>query len=164
VVLPAKTHGIGGGVTHAITDGWQIGTVFQARTGAPLTPTTTGNLSLTGLTPQRPFVVGDPSVSDPNENQWFNQAAFAPNTPGSWGNTSKGFLRGPGFWTFDLALSRNIGVAQNQHVEVRIESFNLFNNVNLGNPNVTFGNANFGRITATSGGPRIMQLAAKYVF
>jgi hypothetical protein len=162
--LIVQTHGFGGGATHAITDGWQIGTVFQARTGAPLTPTTTGNLSLTGLTPQRPFVVGDPSVSDPNENQWFNQAAFAPNTPGSWGNTAKGFLRGPGFWTFDLALSRNIGVAQNQHVEVRIESFNLFNNVNLGNPNVTFGNANFGRITATAGGPRIMQLAAKYVF
>jgi hypothetical protein len=29
---------------------------------------------------------------------------------------------------------------------------------------VTVGNANFGRITTTAGGPRIMQFAAKYVF
>jgi len=162
--LILQSHGLGSGFAHTFTTDWQLGTVIQARSGAPLTPTTTGNLSLTGLTPQRPIVVGDPNVSDPNESLWFNTAAFAPNTPGSWGNTPKGFLRGPGFWTVDLAVSRNLGIGAGRHVEVRIEAFNVFNNVNLGNPNVTFGNANFGRITATAGGPRIMQFAAKYVF
>jgi carboxypeptidase family protein len=162
--LIVQSRGFGSGLAHALTDSWQFGTVFQARTGAPLTPGTTGNLSLTGLNNQRPIIVGDPSASDPNENLWFSIAAFAPNTPGVWGNTPKGFLRGPGFWNVDLALSRNIGVGGSRRVEVRIESFNVFNNVNLGNPNVTFGNANFARITTTAGGPRIMQFAAKYVF
>ena len=162
--LILQSPGFGSGLVHALTTSWQVGTVLQARTGAPLTPGTTGNLSLTGLNNQRPILVGDQTVSDPNENQWFNTAAFAPNTPGVWGNTPKGLLRGPGFWNVDLALSRNLGVGDGKHVEVRIESFNVFNNVNLGNPNVTLGNANFGRITTTAGGPRIMQFAAKYVF
>jgi hypothetical protein len=162
--LIVQSRGAGSGFVHVVTSDWQLGTVIQARTGAPLTPSTTGNLSLTGLNNQRPVIVGDPTVANPDENQWFTIAAFAPNTPGSWGNTPKGYLRGPGFWTVDLAVSRNLGVGEGKHVEVRIEAFNLFNNVNLGNPNVTFGNANFGRITTTGGGPRIMQFAAKYVF
>ena len=99
---------MGGGFTHALTRDWQIGTVFQARSGAPLTPTTTGNFSLTGLGNQRPLVVGDPDIDDRTIEQWFNTAAFAPNTPGVWGDTPRGFLRGPAFWNIDLALSRMV--------------------------------------------------------
>ncbi|PYQ94108.1 MAG: hypothetical protein DMF97_18945, partial [Acidobacteria bacterium] len=139
--LIVQSRGAGSGFVHAVTSDWQLGTVIQARTGAPLTPSTTGNLSLTGLNNQRPVIVGDPALTNPDENQWFTIAAFAPNMPGSWGNTPKGSLRGPGFWTVDLAVSRNLGVGGSKHVEVRIEAFNVFNTVNLGNPNVTFGNA-----------------------
>ena len=96
--------------------------------------------------------------------EWFNIAAFGPNTPGLWGNTPKGFLRGPGFWNVDFALTRNLGIGDGKHVEVRVETFNIFNHLNLGSPNTTFGSPNFGKITATSGGPRIMQFAAKFVF
>ena len=63
--LILQSPGFGGGVVHVLTDGWQLGTVLQARTGAPLTPNTTGNLSLTGLGNQRPLIVGDPTVDKP---------------------------------------------------------------------------------------------------
>jgi hypothetical protein len=162
--LILQSPGYGSGFVHGLTANWQVGAVVQIRSGAPLTPTTTGNLSLTGLNNQRPLVVGDPSLDNPTETQWFNTAAFAPNTPGVWGNTPKGFLSGPGFWNVDWALTRNVTVGQGKRVELRWEVFNVFNNVTLGNPNVTFGNPNFGKITSTLGGPRIMQLAAKYVF
>jgi hypothetical protein len=159
-----QSPGVGDGVVHALTTDWQVGLVFQSRSGAPLTPSTTGNLSLTGLPNQRPLVVGDPSLANPTETLWFNTAAFAPNTPGVWGNTPKGILRGPGYWNFDLALSRSFTVGAGKRVEARWEVFNVFNHVALGNPNTVFGNPNFGKITATAGGPRIMQFAAKYVF
>jgi hypothetical protein len=159
-----QSPGVGSGLVRELSANWQIGTVFQARSGAPLTPGTTGNLSLTGLSNQRPLIVGDPALADPSVNAWFNTAAFAPNTPGVWGNTSKGFLRGPGFWNVDLALTRNLAVGQGRRIELRVESFNVFNHVTLGNPNVTFGSPNFGKIIATAGGPRIMQFAAKFVF
>jgi hypothetical protein len=77
-----------------LTKDWQAGIIWQARSGSPITPTTTGDFALTNV-PQRPMLV--PGV-DPNlpEDQrtlantggaqsmaWFNLAAFAPNTPGA---------------------------------------------------------------------------------
>ena len=159
-----QSPGVGSGVVRAITDGWQIGTVFQARSGSPLTPATTGNLSLTGLGNQRPVVVGDPNVDDRSAARWFNTAAFAPNTPGSWGDAPRGLLRGPAFWNIDLALSRSLRIGSSNQLELRAEVFNVTNRVHLGNPNVTLGNANFGRIINTSGDPRVMQFAAKFGF
>ena len=73
-------------------------------------------------------------------------------------------MSGPGFWTVDIALSRNFAIGDGKHIEARVESFNLFNHVNLGNPNTTFGNPNFAKITSTAGGPRIMQFAIKFGF
>ena len=49
-------------------------------------------------------------------------------------------------------------------MELRIEAFNLFDTVNWGNPNVAFGGNTYGRITGTSGDPRIMQFALKFEF
>jgi hypothetical protein len=156
--------GVGSGVVRAITDGWQIGTVLQARSGSPMTPSTTGNLSLTGLGNQRPLVVGDPDLDDRTIERWFNTAAFAPNTPGVWGDTPRGFLRGPAYWNIDLALSRVLRMPNEHRLEVRLEAFNLTNRVHLGEPNTTLGSADFGRITNTVADARVMQFAVKYQF
>lgn len=159
-----QSPGVGSGFVRTLTDGWQIGTVFQARSGSPLTPTTTGNRALTGLNNQRPFVVGDPELEDRSAQRWFNTAAFAPNTPGTWGDTPRGFLRGPAYWNVDMALSRTLRFANTNEIQLRIEAFNVTNRVHLGNPNVTWGNANFGRIINTSADARVMQFAIKYGF
>jgi hypothetical protein len=47
---------------------------------------------------------------------------------------------------------------------VRLEAFNLLNTFNWGNPNTSFSSGTFGRITAASGDPRIMQFGVKYGF
>jgi hypothetical protein len=54
-------------------------------------------------------------------------------------------------------------VGSNQVIEVRAEIFNLFNTVNLGQPNAVLGAANFGTIT-TALDPRVAQLAFKFLF
>jgi hypothetical protein len=63
-----------------------------------------------------------------------------------------------------VALSRNLRLASERRVELRIEAFNVFNHAVLGDPNVTFGSTTFGRITSTADTPRIMQFAVKYAF
>jgi hypothetical protein len=45
--------------------------------------------------------------------------------------------------------------------EYRFEAFNLFNATHLANPVTGLTNPNFGKITATDGDPRILQMALK---
>jgi len=45
-----------------------------------------------------------------------------------------------------------------------VESFNLLNTFNLGNPVTNFNSGSFGRITSMTGAPRIIQFGVKYGF
>lgn len=172
------SRGVGPKLVNVITRNWQAGLIWQARSGSPITPTTTGDLALTGINQQRPMIVQGVDPYLPNAQRtwattgssqslaWFNLAAFAPNTPGNWGNTPKGYLKGPGFWNVDASFSRNISIAGSRRVEIRVEVFNLFNHENWANPTVQIGSTSLtnGRVTNTAGDPRIMQFAAKYSF
>jgi hypothetical protein len=53
-----------------------------------------------------------------------------------------------------------------QQVQLRMETFNLLNTVNLNNPVATLNSPDFGKVTslATGSAPRIIQLAMKYTF
>ena len=60
---------------------------------------------------------------------------------------------------------------EGRRLEVRIESVNVFNHVNLGNPDSTIGvpgndNPNAGKITGTAGNynPRNFQFGFRFVF
>jgi hypothetical protein len=63
-------------------------------------------------------------------------------------------------------VSRLIPLGSTRNLEVRLESFNLTNNFNWGNPATNLNQAQFGRITsyATGGSPRILQFGIKYAF
>jgi hypothetical protein len=170
--------GLGGGFVKAVTRDWQVGLIYQARSGSPITPTTTGDFALTGLGQQRPLLVPgvDPYLPEDQRTfaltggsqsmAWFNLAAFAPNTPGVWGDVPKGYLRGPGFWNVDAAFSRNIPVGDGKRIELRVEAFNLLDHVNWANPAVQIGSTSLtnGRVTNTANDPRIMQFAVRYAF
>jgi hypothetical protein len=97
---------------------------------------------------------------------WFNLAAFAQNPAGVWGDVTKGYLFGPGFWNVDASFSRNLNMARGKRIELRVEAFNLFDHENWGNPGVQVGSTSLtnGRVTNTTGDPRIMQFAIKYGF
>ena len=51
-----------------------------------------------------------------------------------------------------------------QNVELRVETFNLLNHFNWGNPVVNLDAANFGQILTQTGSPRILQFGIKYAF
>ena len=168
---------MGSGFVHALTRDWQVGFIFQARSGSPLTPGVSNDNALTGEPNQRPVIVPgvDPYLAEPvwiPNAEWLQHpvavdrhGGICEPASGGRGNAARGYLYGPGFWNADLAFSRNLTVGgAGRRVELRVEAFNLFNHVNWGNPNVTVGNTNAGMITGTSGDPRIMQFAVKYQF
>ena len=65
----------------------------------------------------------------------------------------------------NLSVFRSVPLGDARRLELRIETFNLFNWVNYGFPASSVSNLNtFGRITSTLGDPREIQLAVKFYF
>ena len=64
----------------------------------------------------------------------------------------------------NLSVFRNVPIGA-RRLELRIETFNLFNWTNWGFPGRSVSNAGtFGKITSTLGDPREMQFAIKFYF
>ena len=63
-----------------------------------------------------------------------------------------------------MAISKLVSIVGAQRLELRLETFNLFNTFNWGDPAVNLNAANFGRITTQAGDPRILQFGVKYDF
>jgi carboxypeptidase family protein/TonB-dependent receptor-like protein len=144
---------------------WQVNGIFSARSGTVFTPTINfDNANTGGGDTQRPNVVGSPSLPHRTINEWFNTSAFAVAPPFTYGNAGRDSLRGPGYWNVDFSVFRNFSIIERVQLQLRGEFFNVFNHTNFANPSATLGNPNFGVITATSNGPRTIQLALKLNF
>jgi len=148
-----------------IASDWRVSGIVNARSGSPLNVIAGGDRAFTGLQQQRPQrVLDDPYPATKTLAQYLNPAAFAQPTPGTLGNSERNGVRGPGFWAVDVALSRTVAFSQSQNVELRLETFNLLNNFNWGNPGLNLAAGTFGRITTQAGAPRILQFGVKYGF
>ena len=124
---------------------------------------TTGVTGFNGLADRVDQVSGEVYGQKTLDN-YLNRTAFAQPAPGAFGNLVRNSFKGPGFWKADLALSRLFSWSGDQKVELRIETFNLFNTFNWGNPIVLLNSGNFGRIQTMAGDPRIIQFGVKYGF
>ncbi len=111
--------------------------------------------------------------SDPTE-QAFNSAALCsplslaggyPNNRG-FGNLGRNVLRGFSQKRIDLGLAKNTKITERVGLEFRWDVFNVLNNVNFATPNNVIGETatDFGKITDTIGGPRVMQFGMKVKF
>ena len=72
-------------------------------------------------------------------NQWFNEAAFAAPTPGTFGNERRNQLTGPAFERVNLATRQNLPFTEGINLEVRADANNAFNHpaFDLPNQNLT---------------------------
>jgi hypothetical protein len=97
--------------------------------------------------------------------EWFNTAAFKENAPGTFGTLGRNTERGPGLATVDFSAFKRFPMpySERHKLEFRAEAFNLFNRVNLNNPNTTRTSPLFGRITSAAE-PRILQFGLRYSF
>jgi len=96
-----------------------------------------------------------------------NFGSSLPQSPGVHRNS----LNGPGYRDVDLTLAKAFGfpkapvLGENAKVEIRMDAYNLFNNLNF-NPNSisnNIANANFGQATSALGA-RVVTLGARFTF
>jgi hypothetical protein len=147
-----------------VASGWRVSGILSARSGGWLTVTTTQDTAATGISGQRANQVLENPYGDKSLDNYLNRAAFAQPAPGALGTHRNRSIEGPGSWAADLAISRLVSVGAGQTLELRVETFNLFNTFNWGDPTTNFNAATFGRIPSQAGDPRIMQFGVKYGF
>jgi len=152
-------------VASAVASGWRLSGILNARSGSWLNITTGSDRALNGQRFQEMRVdQASDDVYGDGLNTYLNRAAFAQPALGTFGNYQRNSIRGPGFWTIDTALAKQIAFAAAQTIELRIEAFNLLNNFNWGTPGTVLSANTFGRITSNTGDMRILQFGVKYGF
>jgi hypothetical protein len=180
------------GVGRWVAGGWQLNGVFSLMTGRPLTFGTNAAANTPGssFTPDQ---VGEVKITHDvagtvGTATWIDTTGCVPvvtascflqnpplGTTGRFGTAGRNNFSGPGLGNLDLSIFRKFDVTERAKLEFRVESTNLTNSPAFGNPNLTLGDANFGRITGTLAGlitnqgvggtgPRAINLGLKLTF
>jgi outer membrane receptor protein involved in Fe transport len=158
------------GVWGHIVGGWTLASLWTFQSGFPYNVFDGADpcLRAGGYTPTcRPNLVGDPDEGAKTAAQWFNTAAYQRTAIGQFGSAPRNSFRGPGLVNTDMSLIKRVyldGVRNGMNIEVRIEAFNAFNQVNLGVPNLNIASGAFGRIGSTATDAREFQFGVKVTF
>jgi Carboxypeptidase regulatory-like domain/TonB dependent receptor-like, beta-barrel len=162
---------------------WQLAPIVSLHSGSYFTVTSGVDTALTGIPAQRPNqVLADPYCAHNNVSAagkppavcWVSGSAFMNPAAGTLGNEGVNNLEGPGLFDVDFALSRRFPITERQSLEIRWETFNVENRVNLLNPGIagisaggtadtTLTSSTFGLVHSDVS-PRVMQFALKYMF
>ena len=152
-----------------ILGNWQTNLLATFRSGQPYNLQVSGDVGNigqfnSGYNYARPNLVGDPHVDNPTADRWFNPAAFS--VPQfSFGNFGRNVLRSSHVSNVDFSVFKIFPVRELGAVELRVETFNIFNIQNYAPPSgLVIGQSSAGRVTATATTPRSIQLGLRIRF
>ena len=161
-----------GGLAGGFLSGWELTSIATWRGGFPFSVFSGADNSFSGVGADRADFIGtsfSQAKLDTGRShgqliqEYFNTAVFVPNAIGTFGNSGKNNLRGPGFFDMDFGLLKDTKITEHTTLQFRAEFFNLFNNVNFMQPDGNLASSSFGQITS-AGDPRILQFALKVLF
>lgn len=133
------------GIEKKLVQGWQLSGVIKAQSGVPFTPIIGGDplgtkMAIAGT--DVPNVVEAPrchtltNSGDPNAYIKTGCLAF-PAQANVRGDLGRNILTGPGLWTIDAAIFKNINLeprGKKVQLQFRLESFNVLNHANFAPP------------------------------
>lgn len=181
------------GLVDTVLGGWQLSTIFTLESGTPYT-VTVGTSDNSGALAGSwyPNVVGNATLANPSINGYFNictelqgggtfptgctNPAWAIPASGTFGNSGRNTLRGPGIEDVDVSLGKNFRVPlprETGNLQIRFDAMNSLNHPNFSTPNASINTSNAGIINSTTGnynttnnafGPRSLQLGARFSF
>jgi hypothetical protein len=176
--LPFK----GSGFLGSLERGWQVNAIAQFFDGLPFS-VASGTALGDGLTTRAQLApgVGNGSLAKGQRtlSQWFNTQAFSVPAAGTYGNSGRNILEGPGTKAVDFSLFKDTHLTESKVLQLRAEAFNLANTPQFNNPAATVGTYNattgkwsngFGTISSAASEStfqrteRQIQFAAKITF
>ena len=143
---------------------WQLAGTTRAYTGAPFTPKV-ANVSIDLGEAVRPDRIASGRLDTPGVDAWFDRNAFPLVPRGSFrfGSSGRNVVDGPGFFTFDMSLSRRFAVTEHTAFQFRWETFNLSNRANFNLP-LTQVDVRGGGTINTAKGARVHQVGLRLEF
>lgn len=166
-----------GSVANAFLGGWQLNSNTTVQSGFHFNIEYDGGADRdTG--PNRPNVNGEIRYT-PGVNGTIDTSVFTKPGIGTFGNLGRNAVDGPGYWRTDASLLKKFYIRETMYAEFRLEVVNLFNHVNLGNPDSGLGTfnaatntwsnaANIGKSTSTAffgnDQQRNLQFAFRFAF
>ena len=176
------------GISRVLLSGWSLNPLFTARTGQPYSIFDSFlPLNLDASTERAAFIGNVPNTSNglvatstPDTynyltfaNKQIDHVSFNTLAPGAkWPSNMSGrdTFRAPGWWNMDFGLYKDTKITERFSLQLRGETFNLFNHANLyvvgANADLGSGNsvpACYG-CTGSSYDRRHLQLGAKVIF
>lgn len=152
-----------GWIEGALKD-WTLSGSATIQTGTPLTARVLGNQSDTAGTgtvgSSRAQATGLPVDSGTG---FFNLAAFTTPAPGQYGDAGRNTIPGPGLFSMNLSLQRTIQVAERLRLQIRVDSTNFTNRVNIANFGTIVNSINYG-VPNSAAGMRTLSATLRFNF
>jgi hypothetical protein len=164
-------------VAEGILGGWIVSGITTMQSGLPFTPTISGDQANTGVTGQRPNLVGSPTMVG-TVSCWFYvaanpgcqsaapgaSAAFSVPALYTYGTSGRNILRADSLVQFDFTVTKQFKFTESKKLEFRAEFFNIFNTPTFVAPTTTIDTASGGQLASTLNGGRTIELALKMFF
>jgi hypothetical protein len=158
-------------VAGKLLNGWQLNSILVWQSGFPFSVASGQDNSFSGVGSDRAdYLGGDAKLSGDRPLgqkllQWFDTSRFTVNRPGTFGNSGRNILRGPGFFNTDLGVLKSTGITERMNLQFRAEFFNVFNHANFRLPTSNISSSQRGQITAVvDDNQRIIQFGLKLLF
>jgi len=158
-------------VVNGVLGGWTIGYIGEIRTGPPLGVIEQVNQTNAFSPANRPNILGDPAISGSRSRadqiaRWFDTSKFVAPPQFTFGNAGRITGYAPGAIGMDVSILKDFKLYERYTIQFRTEILNFINNPNFSLPNLSRGNAAFGRITSLidTNQARIIQLGLHFKF
>jgi hypothetical protein len=161
----------GKGLLPSLLSGWAASGIVTLQSGAPFTVallpqidnSNTGIETLGFGANNRPDRLASGVLQNPGADLWFDTSAFTFARYGSFGNSGRNILDGPGYKDFSVSLAKDTRLGEDLNLQFRTEFFNALNETNFKLPDNFLGSPSFGRITSARD-PRRIQFGLKLIF
>jgi hypothetical protein len=151
-------------IVNSLAGGWLVNGIATFHSGSPYSVTVNGDIANTGNTFVQADLVGSLAPVAGQKNDWFNPAAFASPSAGTFGTFPRNGLTSDSYKDFDVSAFKTFALPRETAIQFRAEAFNVLNNVVFATPDSTVGDPKFGFVTSTGNTPRELQLALKLTF